>query len=290
VDGEVAAGADDFGVSLLGRSAAFGVGNPDTTITSTSTINDGQWHHVAATRSALSGLMQLYVDGNLQASATGPFGPKSAPPNLRVGSIQSGAPGGYLTGTIGDVQIFNRVLSTSEISVVMNQTLTVAPIAAINLVAGQTLSVSNSAVDPYTPPLTLAWSLLNGPVGALIDPASGLLTWRPTIAQSPSTNSISVVVSDNGSPGLSSTQTFLVTVRQPVRPQISSVMMKNGALQFNITGDSGLDYIIEISTNLSLPASWLPVLSNTSAVLPVIITNPICTNFNQQYYRILLGP
>ena len=290
VDGEVAAGADDFGVSLLGRSAAFGVGNPDTTITSTSTINDGQWHHVAATRSALSGLMQLYVDGNLQASATGPFGPKSAPPNLRVGSIQSGAPGGYLTGTIGDVQIFNRVLSTSEISVVMNQTLTVAPIAAINLVAGQTLSVSNSAVDPYTPPLTLAWSLLNGPVGALIDPASGLLTWRPTIAQSPSTNSISVVVSDNGSPGLSSTQTFLVTVRQPVRPQISSVMMKNGALQFNITGDSGLDYIIEMSTNLSLPASWLPVLSNTSAVLPVIITNPISTNFNQQYYRILLGP
>jgi hypothetical protein len=44
VDGEVAGGMDDFGISLAGNGAAFGVGNPDTTITSTSAVNDGQWH------------------------------------------------------------------------------------------------------------------------------------------------------------------------------------------------------------------------------------------------------
>jgi hypothetical protein len=98
------------------------------------------------------------------------------------------------------------------------------------------------------------------------------------------------MVSDNGSPSLSATQTFLVTVSQPVSPQIGSVSMKDGALQFNITGNSGPDYIIETSTNLSLPDSWLPVLSNSSPVLPFTVTNPISTNFNQQYYRIHLGP
>lgn len=54
VDGEVAGVVDDFGTSLVGSKAAFGVGNPDTTITSTTAINDGRWHHLAAERSAFT--------------------------------------------------------------------------------------------------------------------------------------------------------------------------------------------------------------------------------------------
>ena len=48
VDASVGGTTNDFEVSLVGASAAFGVGNPDTTINSTIAINDGQWHHVAA--------------------------------------------------------------------------------------------------------------------------------------------------------------------------------------------------------------------------------------------------
>ncbi len=290
VDGEVAGVVDDFGISLAGNTAAFGVGNPDTTITATTAINDGQWHHVAATRSAFTGLMQLYVDGVLQASATGPFGPKTSPPNLRIGSIQTGVSGGFLAGTIDDVQIFGRVLSAPEIAVVMNQSLTISPIANINLIAGQTLTVSNSAVDPYVPPLTLAWSLLSAPAGAAINPTSGMLTWRPTIAQSPSTNTFSIAVSDNGSPSLSAAQSFWVNVSQPINPQISSPSVNSGWLQFSISGNSGPDYVIETSTNLSLPNAWQPVFSNASPTLPFIFTNPVPSNLNQQFYRIQLGP
>src|SRR5262249_25224497 len=53
VDGEVAGVVNDFGVTLIRTNAAFGVGNPDTTITTTNAINDGTWHHVTATRDSV---------------------------------------------------------------------------------------------------------------------------------------------------------------------------------------------------------------------------------------------
>ena len=290
VDGATAAGADDFGTSLSGHNAAFGVGNPDTTITSTTTINDGQWHHIAAARSASTGLMQLYVDGALQASANGPFGPKTAPPNLCLGGIRSGVSGGFLAGTMGDVQIFDSVLSAPQIAVVMSQNLIMNPIPNLGLIAGQTLTVSNSAVDPYAPPRTLTWSFLSAPAGATIDAASGLLTWRPAMAQSPSTNALSLVVRDNGAPNLSATQTVFISVSLPASPQISSPSINNGALQFTVTGNSGPDYLVEATTNLSLPGSWMTLSYLSSPALPFCFTNNRLTNISQQYYRLQLGP
>ncbi len=115
VDGEVQGTADDFGLCLVNTNAGFGVGNPDTTILSTSAINDGQWHHLAATRDALTGQMQLFVDGALQASTMGPTGPKTAPPSLHIGGIQAGYSGGFLFGAIDDVQLFGRVLNPAEV-------------------------------------------------------------------------------------------------------------------------------------------------------------------------------
>ena len=114
VDGEIPGAAADFGLSLLGNKAAFGVGNPDTTITSTSAINDGQWHHVAATRNNASGAMKLYVDGNLQASLTGPVGTRSAPTGLRLGAMLPG--GGFFSGTMDDVRLYNYQLSGSQVA------------------------------------------------------------------------------------------------------------------------------------------------------------------------------
>ena len=291
VDGEVAGGSDDFGISLAGNTAAFGVGNPDTTINSTTAINDGQWHQITATRSAYTGLMQLYVDGVLQASATGPFGPKTSSPNLRLGSIQNGVAGGYLSGALDDVQIFNRVLSAPEITDVMNQSLTLNSITSTNLIAGQALIVSNSAVDPYTPPRTLTWSVSGVPAGVAIDPAGGVLTWRPTIAQSDATYSFSIVAADSGSPSLSATQYVLVTVLPPAMPAIISPTFTNGLFTFGVNGDSGPDYYIDSTTNLGPFAAWSPLFTNYApASLPFIWTDFTATNGPQRFYRIRLGP
>jgi hypothetical protein len=114
VDGETPGAVNDFGTSLVGSGVAFGVGNPDTTITSLRAINDGLWHHVTATRDNVSGLMKLYVDGTLQSSITGPVGTRSAPSALRLGGIQTG--GGFFPGTLDDVRFYNYELSTSQIA------------------------------------------------------------------------------------------------------------------------------------------------------------------------------
>ena len=71
VDGTYPGGANDFGTALVGNKLAFGVGNPDTTILSTSPINDGNWHQCVATRVQSTGVISLYVDGTLQATGTG---------------------------------------------------------------------------------------------------------------------------------------------------------------------------------------------------------------------------
>ncbi len=117
VDGEVSGAGADFGVTLLGSKAAFGVGNPDTTITSTTAINDGQWHQITATRNNTNGAIQLYVDGALQATATGPSGTRSAPPALRIGSLQTGA--GFLAGAIDDVRLYNYALISSQVATLL---------------------------------------------------------------------------------------------------------------------------------------------------------------------------
>ena len=188
IDGEVGGTTDDFGLSLLGNKATFGVGNPDTTIASTSAINDGAWHHVAATRDAVTGQMLLYVDGVLQASTVGPAGTKAAPTSLRVGSIQTGASGGFLAGAIDDVQLFARVFSATEIPQLMNHAPTLASLPTAGIVAGRTLSLTNVATDPDTPAQTLSWRLLNAPVGATVNATNGLSPGgRPSSSHPPPT-------------------------------------------------------------------------------------------------------
>ena len=114
VDGEVAGAAADFGTAILGNRFAFGIGNGDTTYQSASTVTDGQWHHVAATRINATGLMRVYVDGLQQVQGIGPTNTRAAPPALRIGSLQSGA--NFFVGTLDDVRLYNYVLHPSQVA------------------------------------------------------------------------------------------------------------------------------------------------------------------------------
>ncbi|GIW08065.1 MAG: hypothetical protein KatS3mg060_2870 [Dehalococcoidia bacterium] len=66
----------DFGVSLFGGVIAFGVavGSNGVSLCGVSSVDDGAWHHVAVTRRAGDGRLQIFVDGRLEASGTGPLG------------------------------------------------------------------------------------------------------------------------------------------------------------------------------------------------------------------------
>jgi len=113
VDAEVAGSTSDFGTSLLNGKLAFGIGNPDVTIQSTTSINTGSWTHVAATWNGSTGEMKIYINGVLEATGTGATGTRTAPPNIRIGSIQTGIQ--YFNGTIDELRIWNVVRSQSDI-------------------------------------------------------------------------------------------------------------------------------------------------------------------------------
>lgn len=72
-----------FGIALAGGRIAFGVRNGSEashTLCSTSDLRDNRWHHIAVQRHS-DGVLDLYIDGNRQATANGPTGTVSYPDN-----------------------------------------------------------------------------------------------------------------------------------------------------------------------------------------------------------------
>lgn len=76
-----------------------------------------------------------------------------------------------------------------------------------------TLTVTNTATDANTAASNLTYSLLAAPTGAVIS-TNGVITWTPTEAQGPSTNTFTSQVADNGTPPLTATNSFAVIVTE----------------------------------------------------------------------------
>lgn len=96
------------------------------------------------------------------------------------------------------------------------------------------LNVSVSAVDPDLPANSFTFALVTPPEGMTINPATGAIAWTPTEAQGPSTNSITVIVNDDGAPSLSASASFDVMVSEvnsaPVPGSIVDSSVHFGAL------------------------------------------------------------
>jgi hypothetical protein len=155
------------------------------------------------------------------------------------------------------------------------------------MVAGATLLVTNSASDPDAPAQSLTYNLINPPAGAAINSTNGVVTWRPLMIQAGATSLLTVVVSDNGTPSLSATQSFWVTVNRPAQPGLASPLVSQGRFRMSVSGDAGPDYSVQGSTNL---VNWATIQITNSPALPFLFTDPGSSNYIQRFYRVLLGP
>jgi len=119
---------NDFGSSIGQGYAQFGIGNPDTTVSSTLPVNDGCWHHFAGVRDKTNDIIRLYIDG-VQNSSSSAGGVQSLtdPVNINIGGGSY-----YFKGSITEIRIWNVARTASEI---LGNMYNPVPVANSTLVA-----------------------------------------------------------------------------------------------------------------------------------------------------------
>jgi hypothetical protein len=191
--------------------------------------------------------------------------------------------GRYTDGT-PNVQFFNNPTPRGPNSLSANSAPTLAAISDKIVTLGQTLSFTASAGDTDNPPQTLSFSLDSAPQGATIGASSGLFSWAPNSSQAPSTNSVTVRVTDSGSPSMSATRTF--TLRAYLPPQ-ANILLDAGSASVSFSTIAGRTYRVEYRNDLG-PGIWTalgdPAVAAGASMS--IIDNTIAGQ-PQRFYRIV---
>jgi hypothetical protein len=115
---------------------------------------------------------------------------------------------------------------------------------------------------------------------------SGIIHWRPFVSQGNTVNPFSAVVADNGTPSLSATQSFNVTVNPLPPPSVGAPQVAGGQIGLSVSGQVGPDYAVQASTNLT---DWNTLLITNPAAMPFTWSTNTGT-LPQQFYRIKVGP
>ena len=177
--------------------------------------------------------------------------------------------------------------TTVALTLIGNTPPTLAAITNRTVNVGQTVAFTASATDTDSPPQTLTYALLAGATNATLNTNSGAFSFRPLVTQANSTNNFTLKVSDSGSPSLSTTQSFAVFVNPLSAPGISNVSFAGGKFSFQVSGQSGPDYAIETSTNLT---QWSDVFTTNSPTPPFVWMDSNSPAAPQRFYRVKLGP
>ncbi len=163
---------------------------------------------------------------------------------------------------------------------------TLVPVSDRVINPGATLAITNMASDADIPSQTLTFSLLAGPTNATVNSATGVLLWRPLLRQADSTNPVTVQVADAGTPVLTATNNFTVTVNPLTPSSLSVVGAPGGQITLSFNGLTGPDYEVLTSTNL---VDWESVLTLYSPALPYTLMTNV-TAEPMRVYRLRLGP
>jgi hypothetical protein len=125
---------------------------------------NGTWQHIAAVFSAPLNRMKFYLNGAEVASATPPSSLLQNFSDVSIGSRQSGgdAYDFNFSGTLDDVRIYRRALTSRDVAEIYNQASLVAPTIVTAPAGGDFLALENltlSVVADGSLPLTYQWKL-----------------------------------------------------------------------------------------------------------------------------------
>jgi hypothetical protein len=152
-------------------------------------------------------------------------------------------------------------------------------------------SITNAATDADLPVNSLAYSLLNAPAGAAID-ANGVIAWTPAVGQADTTNLVQTVVTDNGVPPLSATNSFLVIVAPAPStepPVFTSITVAEGAAILTWTSVSNRNYRLEYKGNLDA-TTWTTVVPDIPSAGATTTSTNAVGGASMRFYRVSLVP
>ncbi len=176
-------------------------GSPATFTDTGKLINDGQWHHVAATITIAQGV-RFYIDGALTSTQNRSIVARAGGSGLILGLNGWTGYGTYFTGTLDDVRIYNRVLAASEIAALPGLSVTpdtAAPTVSMTAPANAstvsgTASVSANASDNVGV-TSVQFKIDNNPLGSPLTAAPYTANWDTTTLANGS-HTVSAVASD----------------------------------------------------------------------------------------------
>ncbi|MBI3416297.1 MAG: putative Ig domain-containing protein [Verrucomicrobia bacterium] len=114
---------------------------------------------------------------------------------------------------------------------------------------GNSVTLGFATADPDVPAQNLTFSLDPGfPEGASINSVNGLFTWTPNELQGPGVYPITVVVTDNGTPPLSATNTFTITVNE-----VNSAPVLASVGNRSVNEGSALNFVVSASDPNDIP-------------------------------------
>jgi hypothetical protein len=249
------------------------------------------------------------VEGQLLTFALSATDPNSPPQTLTFSRDPGGinasvSPAGLFTWTPVEVEgpgvysITFRVTDngspalsdTETISITVLETNAAPVLAAIGhklVTAGSNLTFTATATDSDRPAQNLAFSLDAGaPAAASINPSSGVFTWTPSVGHAPTTNQVTIRVTDNGTPALNDFETFNIVVAGP--PRITSITVSPaGLVTIQWSSFAGKTYRVEYKPDFSAP-SWLPLGANVLATgATASVTDTVGANL-RRFYRVRL--
>lgn len=274
----------DVGVYRAKASSTLNVVVNGTTVGNLATDSTGHGFEIYSSVSAEAG--QTITVGDLSGTfASGLLGDVSevsysAVPTTNLPPVASGG--------VFDAQADN--------SLPPDDVLTLAPIGNQAVAPGTTVTFTAAATDPF-PGATVKFGLSAGaPVGASIDPNTGAFTWTPTTAQAGQVYTITVTATDNSTPALSASQSFVINVRNQLSVTAVTELTPPtpGPLQVAIDFSEALQP--SVAQNVTLykiaqeGASSLPiqsaVYSDTGSVHRVVLTVAASTNVIPGFYHV----
>lgn len=139
----------------------------------------------------------------------------------------------------------------------VNESPVLAAIGDQSVAELETLTFTAVASDADEPVNNLEYTLVNAPLGAAIDPVTGVFTWTPTEEQGPGDHAFEVVATDSGDPAASASETVTVSVQEA-----------NAAPELAAIGNQSVDENAALSIALSATDADAPANKLTFELLP----------------------